>query len=299
MIFLALAVACSLSIGMIFKYAGRVGMDRIELLTANYLAAVIVGLGLLVLEGVEGRFAWSPGVLAIGGVTGALFIAGFFLLSLATDLAGMGLAVGVMRVSVVIPFLASWLIWGETPSLAQAVGLLLAAAAFFLIARKDVPTARVAPAPVEPDGAVAPESVRTFGVLALVFLAGGLVDTMMKTFEETFAANNSQAFFLLMVFGVAFVIGLGIRAHAYARGARPQATTIAAGLVLGVVNYGSAEFLLRAIGVLSGPFVFPANNIAIVVGAALLGVLFWREHLSRLNWLGLLLACVALYLLNF
>ena len=69
-------------------------------------------------------------------------------------------------------------------------------------------------------------------------------------------------------------------------------------MLLGIVNYGSVEFLLRAIRQLSGPFVFPANHIALVIGAALLGVYVWGEHLSRLNWIGLALAAVALVLLN-
>lgn len=296
MIYLALAVACSLGIGMIFKVAGRRRMDRIELLTANYLAAVAVAIPLLYFDGGAGAgLDLSRGLLALGSITGALFIAGFFLLSLATDLAGMGLAVGVMRVSVVVPFVASWLIWDEVPSVAQGAGLVLAGIAFFMIARKDRPET---PALMPAGGSdVAP--LKVFGVLALVFLTGGLVDTMMKTFDEGYGADNSRALFLLLIFGVAFLIGLVIKLRDYRRGDRPEPRTLLWGALLGVVNYGSVEFLLGAIRVLSGPFVFPANNIAIVIGAALLGVFFWHERLSRLNWLGLVMASIALVLLNF
>jgi multidrug transporter EmrE-like cation transporter len=45
--------------------------------------------------------------------------------------------------------------------------------------------------------------------------------------------------------------------------------------------------------------VFPTNSVAIVIGAALIGSLVWKEALSRSNWIGVGLAAAALLLLNF
>lgn len=320
MLYLVLAVVCSVSIGMIFKYAGREGMDRVALLTANYAAAVGVAVIILAagVRDVSGGLVLSPSLIALGVGTGALLIFGFFVLSLATDVAGMSLAIGVMRVSVVIPFLASWFIWSEEPSLFQIVGLVLASIAFFLIARthRDEPRNEATPVPVATEGPVeggpaatspAPQpdeptdysAERVFGVLALVFLSGGAVDVTMKTFEETFGAISSRVLFLLLAFGIAFLIGLAIVLWRGLReGAWPEPRTVAWGVGLGVINYGSLEFILRAIEALPGTFVFPVNNIAIVILAALVGVLVWKEHLTRYNQWGLALAVVALVLLN-
>jgi drug/metabolite transporter (DMT)-like permease len=216
----------------------------------------------------------------------------------------MSLAIGVMRVSVMIPFLASWLVWAEAPTLAQGTGMALAAVAFFLIARKER-----TPKPVAAGGGatlsaqstpmLASVDWRAFGVLGLTFLSGGMVDVSMKLFEEGFGAENSRVLFLLMAFGVAFVIGaviVGVRG--LRRGVWPTGRTVGWGVLLGVINYGSLEFLLRAIEVLPGVFVFPANNIAIMVLAALLGVYLWGEQLSRANRIGLGLAVIALILLR-
>ena len=317
MLFLFLAVLCSLAIGMIFKYAGREKMDRIALLTVNYAAAVGVA-GVLLSMGrrtTETGLTWSPSLLLLGVGTGALLIAGFFVLMLATDVAGMSLAIGVMRVSVVIPFLASWLIWNEVPSPAQGIGMVLAGAAFFLIARQSPAqqavlaranaAARTSASPTgdhplpPPSPAESTSTTRVFGVLALTFMMGGAVDVTMKTFEETFGADNSRVLFLLLAFGVSFLIGAAI---VIARGIRdgdwPDARTTAWGIGLGIINYGSLEFILRAIERLPGTVVFPVNNIAIVILAAVLGVVVWKETLSRLNRIGLGLAVVALLLLN-
>ena len=323
MVYLALAVGCSLAIGMIFKYAGRATMDRTALLTVNYLAAVAVAGGLLSLgtrtpsEGL----VFSPTLIGLGVGTGALLIAGFFVLSVATDVAGMSLAIGVMRVSVVIPFLVSWLVWNETPTLGQGIGLVLASGAFFMIARKESELAPVpagvgaevgaepdSPSSALPDPSAVTDAVSTaveetdpkvFGVLALTFLSGGAVDVTMKTFEEVYGADSSRVLFLLLAFGIAFLIGLvvvlwrGLRKEIW-----PDRRTILWGVILGVINYGSLEFILRAIEQLPGTVVFPLNNIAIVVLAAVLGVYVWDERLSTTNRVGLGLAVVALVLLN-
>ena len=302
MLDLVLAVLCSVSIGVIFKHTGRKGVDRTTLLTVNYAAAVGVAAVLLLFGGrAAGELSWSPALLGLAGGVGTLLIAGFFLLSYATDVAGMALAIGVMRVSVVLPFLASWLVWEEVPSAFQGVGMGLAALAFFLIAQKHrAPKA----APAGPAGSLR-ERLRevdghAFGVLALTFLAGGGVDLSMKAFEEAFGGANSRVLFLLLAFGVAFLVGgliLAVRGLWWGRWPAPAA--VGWGLLLGVVNYGSLEFLLRAIAALPGPFVFPANNIAIMVLAAALGVAVWNERLTPANRWGLGLASLALVLLRF
>ncbi|MEL6615884.1 MAG: hypothetical protein AAFQ43_09110, partial [Bacteroidota bacterium] len=216
-------------------------------------------------------------------------------------LAGMGLAAGVMRLSVVIPVIASWAIWGEMPAPLQFVGLALAGGAFVLVSRPaDTATRGPVPSP-EASGEEAGSAedgvsaAKTAGVLALLFLSGGLVDTLMKAFDEGFAATVDKSLFLLFVFGVAFAVGAAVVvANGIRTGEWPARAVWGWGILLGVINYGSADFLLRAVAELSGPVVFPANSVAIVLGAALLGWAVWKERLSRANLAGLGLAVVAL-----
>ncbi len=312
MLFLALAVACSLGIAMVFKLAERREYDRTALLTVNYAAASILAIALQDPGQAE---AITPGLVALGVGQGVLFIVGFWLFSLAIRLAGMGLAAGVMRLSVVIPVLASWAIWGEMPAALQFVGLALAGGAFVLVSRPasgDAPASGNAPEAVrgpaaldaaeDVAGDVAPEADgtdasggKTALVLGLLFLSGGLVDTLMKAFDEGFAATVDKSLFLLFVFGVAFAVGAAVVVATGVRTGRwPRREVVGWGIALGLINYASADFLLRAVAVLSGPVVFPANSVAIVLGAALLGWVIWKERLSRANLAGLALAVVAL-----
>lgn len=298
MLWLVLAVSCNLAIAMLFKYSERRGLDRAVLLTVNYavasiLAAVFVFTG----EGGPAVLRGGLGLPALSIGTGVLFIGGYYLFAYSIREAGMGLATGIVKIAVVLPVLASWVIWKEVPSSLQMAGLVLAGAAFFLIAQPGASAGLPRGAPHKPG------RLRMAGILGLLFLSGGLVDIAMKTFGEVYASTNSRSLFLLFVFsaaflvGVGFVLGKGIRTPRTVVPLRGERSVYGWGLVLGLVNYGSAAFILGAIDELPGPFVFPVNNIAIVVGAAALGVGVWGERLSKTNWTGLAMAAAALALL--
>ncbi|MDX1438288.1 MAG: EamA family transporter [Rubricoccaceae bacterium] len=291
MVWLLLSVVCNLAIAMIFKISEKKDLDRTALLTVNYAVAGLIAGVLIAVEGARQSVHVSTGLVVLGMSTGALFIAGFYVFSYAIRETGMGLATGVMRIAVVLPVLASWLIWNEQPLDRQLVGLGIACVAFFLIGKQTNGKPRTTTLGVKPSG-------RSLAVLALLFLAGGLVDVAMKAFSELFSPANSEALFLVFVFWVAFTIGFVVVLGRWVRTRESlQSGILGLGVGLGIANYGSAAFILKAITELPGPFVFPANSIAIVAGAALLGAFFWKERYSGWNILGLTCAVVSLVLL--
>ena len=299
MVFLALAVACSTAIAVIFKLTeGR--YDRIALVTVNYAAAVVVALVLLAIDPpARGLTADGP-LIVLGCVLGFLFIAGFGLFSKAIGVAGISLATATMRLSVAVPFLASWFVWHEVPTSGQTCGLLRAGGAFLLISRPSAPASAANLVP-EPTGSRRPSAPLAAAILlALLFIAGGLVDTSLKVFEEEFAAENSRSLFLLVVFGVALLFGgMLVGARRLRSGVWPKPGVVPWGVVLGLVNYGSAEFMLLALRDVPGTVAFPVNNVAVVALATFLGIAFWSERPSRANRVGLVLAIIALALLAF
>ena len=300
MLFLLLAVACSLGIAVIFKLAERRDYDRTALLTVNYAAAAVLA---LVLVGAEPPGALDAGLVLLGIAEGVLFIVGFWLFSLAIREAGMGIAAGVMRLSVVVPVLVSWAVWREVPTALQLVGLALGGVAFFLIARPAAEAPGKLGPPADADGAAdGPADGTADGtsgaavlVLAALFVCGGLVDVCLKAFDTGYGDAVPASTFLLFVFGVAFALGLAVvLRQGLSGGGWPSRAVVVWGVVLGVVNYGSADFILRAVSSLSGPVVFPVNSVSIVLGAALIGRFVWGERFTRANVAGLGVAAVAL-----
>jgi multidrug transporter EmrE-like cation transporter len=68
---------------------------------------------------------------------------------------------------------------------------------------------------------------------------------------------------------------------------------------LGVPNYFSIHFLLLAFQESSwdSSVLIPVNNIGIVVTSAAVGLIFYRERYSLLNWIGLGMSIAAIALI--
>ena len=77
--------------------------------------------------------------------------------------------------------------------------------------------------------------------------------------------------------------------------------SIQAGILLGVPNYFSIYFLLKAIGSYSesSALVFGLNNIGIVILSTLLSMLIFKETLSRGNKIGIAMALLSIVLIAY
>jgi len=70
-----------------------------------------------------------------------------------------------------------------------------------------------------------------------------------------------------------------------------------AGVLMGLLNWWSTVFLMKALSQYDSLVFFPIFNASIVTIAALNGVLFFKERLRWINWLGIGLAVIAIILI--
>ena len=70
------------------------------------------------------------------------------------------------------------------------------------------------------------------------------------------------------------------------------------GILLGVPNYFSASFLLKALNDIPAVIAFPTFSVATVVVISMTGLLVFKEKLSKKQWIGMGLILIALVLLN-
>ena len=70
------------------------------------------------------------------------------------------------------------------------------------------------------------------------------------------------------------------------------------GILLGVPNYFSASFLLKALNDIAAVIVFPTFSVATVVVISMTGMLVFKEKLSKKQWIAMGLILAALVLLN-
>jgi len=81
--------------------------------------------------------------------------------------------------------------------------------------------------------------------------------------------------------------------------------TLIWGIGLGISNYGSLYFLIKALNYknmlgesMNGSIVFGINNLGVIALSVLIGLLVFKEKFLKINWIGIVLSCIAIYILS-
>jgi drug/metabolite transporter (DMT)-like permease len=275
-VWLLLAVAMSSSIAVAFRVTERANLDRYAVTAANYVVACAVA-G-VVLARADAPFApaalrWA---VPVGLAAGVVFFLSFVLYQVGVRRHGVALAGAAAKLGVVVPAAASLALFAERPSPAQWAGLAAALLAVPLLAR---PTR--GGSPLHP------------ALLCLLVLSG-LAEFSNKIYEWRGALEH-RALFLLAVFGTAFLCA----ATAAAVRRRPVTWREAlAGVAVGVPNFFSSYFLIRALAGLPAAAVFPAFGAGTIVVLSLVGALAFGERIGRREAAVLVLAAAGVALLG-
>ena len=135
-----------------------------------------------------------------------------------------------------------------------------------------------------------------------LFLGSGLSDTYINYLQHTSISEDNIPLFSACVFGFAGIIGMIILGGKALRNQlQLDPKSIFAGTVLGLANYASLYYIIKALqspNMESSTF-FTINNVAIVMISTIIGLWFFKEHLTKRNWTGIGMALIAIYLVTF
>ncbi|NER11051.1 EamA-like transporter family protein [Muriicola jejuensis] len=283
MIDLGLSILCSSLIFVIFKLYPRFRVQTLYAIIFNYITACLVGLTLIEngtdLTQVIGK-SWFPGTVLMG----VLFIVIFNLMARTSQTLGVSVASVATKMSLAIPVVLGVFLYGEELGLLKVVGVLLALFAVYFTSVKN---------------AHLPLNRKLIYLPALVFLGSGIIDASIQYFEQNVLSAGEFPLFSSMVFASAACCGLiFVSLRAIREKVHIDARSILGGIALGVPNFFSIYFLLRALQneVLNSASVFTVNNVAIVMFSTLLGIVLFREKLSGKNWFGIALAILSILL---
>jgi drug/metabolite transporter (DMT)-like permease len=222
---------------------------------------------------------WFYAAIALG----FLFITIFNVMALTAQKNGLSVASVASKMSVIIPILFGISIYNESIGYQKVLGILLALVAVYLTSAKP-----------KKNGTTISKSIY---LPIILFLGSGIIDTSVNHY----APKGNMALFLSLIFGMAGVIGLIIISINHLKSkSRFNFKSIPFGFALGLVNYCSMYFLLKALRVngLETSSVFTINNVAIVAFSTLVGLLLFKESISKKNWIGILIAIVAILLVT-
>jgi len=287
--FLLLCILSSTGIFIIFKILDRLSIPSFPVIVINYLTATLLGFlinaGEVSLDSLR-QTGWLPMSMLIG----VMFILMFFLIAFSSQKAGISVTTVASKMSVVFPIAFSMILdSSDHLTLIKALAIAVAFGGVLLTIYK--------PEKGKLDRAVV-------YIPLLLFVGMGVVDSLVKLAQHRHVMDADTALFSAILFLNAFLTGL--LAMLFYRKDNKQfarGTTWFWGLLLGTVNFGSIFFLVRTLNYesaagrsMDGSVVFGANNISIVALSVLAGFLVFREKLSALNWVGIVLSALALLL---
>ncbi len=284
--FFFLSVFCSALNHLIFKTFQRVHVAVLPAVTVNYLVCVVIGRTAWSGAGPSGGFAPWQGYAAGQGL---LLIGSFLLMAVTTQKSGVAAAALASRLSIVIPVLLAFFLYGDAAGPLKLTGVAGALAALFLSSMET----RGAPRPAGKGARLLPLC------LALMF---GANLTLAKYAQAHVLDDDLYHGYLALAFAAAFLIGLvaltGMRLSGV--GSRPTLKDAGAGVILGVNNYGSVYFLIKTLAQpgWESSVVFPAISVSVVALSFLGGVALFKERLSRPRILALAVGVGAIVCMN-
>ncbi|MGA9238861.1 EamA family transporter [Robiginitalea sp.] len=281
------SICCSSIIFIVFKLFKTYKADTFHAIIVNYFTAL--GVGLLVnqepiLFEELAQKTWLTGAILLG----AFFILIFNLMAATSQNLGVSVASVATKMSLAIPVIAGLILYEEHLNTMQFIGIGLALFAVYFTAYKE-----------KREGLNA--ELRTMILPLLVFLGSGIIDTSIKYLQHTMIPENEYSLFSAVVFGFAGLTGILVLLFKNPKTlTRLRPVNILGGVALGIPNFFSIYFLLRALKFdgLNSASVFTLNNVAIVMLTTLLGIVLFRESLSRKNWMGILLAIISILLIS-
>lgn len=281
MIYIILSICCSVTVAVLLKLAKRYQISIIQAVTVNYLTAFI--LCFLCFKSdvslVTSTAPWSI-YIALAVLLPSIF------LFLAASIKRLGIVKTdiAQRLSLFIPILAAYFIFKEDFNQYKLIGLIVGFPAIFLTFIRKTERQPTAGNWIYP---------------IMVFLGFGIIDVLFKQIALYKAIPYTTSLFV--VFCLSFVVSVVVVAVMAGSGkTKIQLVNLACGVILGLFNFGNILFYLKAHQALAKnpSTVFAAMNLGVIVLGSLVGLIVFREKLSRLNYLGIILAIAAVILIT-
>ena len=276
------SIICSVGVSILFKLARRYQLDIGQAVVINYLTAILLCLLLLRPDPMSVLSGNTP--FWVLGSLGILLPSVFVIMGKAVEQAGIVRSDAAQRLSLLIPLLAAVLIFGETISGTKGYGIGVALLALLcLLSRPKTVTNTL----------TQPHNNHASLWLFVVWVGYGVIDILFKQLSK---AGAQFAGSLVVSFGIA---GMVMLCWLLLQRTRWSRRSLLSGLLLGALNFSNIYFYIRAHQHYSEnpTLVFSAMNIGVISLGTLIGAGFFKEKLSWLNIVGIILAVAAILLL--
>ena len=291
MIFIVLSILSSAAIYVIFKFLDRFKIGTFNVIIINYITAATLGI-LLTKTNTDiypiFKNAWFPYSIIIG----ILFIMMFVVIAKSSQVVGIAITTISNKMSVIIPIAVSIIIDPlDVLTNYKAIGIILAILAVLLSVY------RKRKVEFDPGNIYLP---------IILFLGMGLVNSIVKYAQQYHVADDVLPLFTVILFAMAAISGLItklLRKTPFKELLDKKA--LLWGISLGISNYGSLYFLIKALNyknslgnTIDGSIVFGINNLGVIALSVIIGLIVFKEKFLKINWIGIIISFFAIYILS-
>jgi drug/metabolite transporter (DMT)-like permease len=277
-------------LGIIFVYFNKYKIDIFQAIVFNYWVCVITG-SLVLGDFPIHTNALQSNWFKMAIVMGVLFISVFNLIGISSVLVGATITQTANKLSLAIPVIVSYFLYHENISLLKIIGILLALIAVIFTMSKNT------------NGEKKKISLWEFSLPIILFISSGVIDSLTKYVQNKYLTTEViSKSYIITGFMVAASIGTVILFFLYITQRKKfEFKNVLAGIILGVPNYFSIYYLIKALQnkSLNSSATIPINNIGVLFLVSIFGIFIFKEKLTRLNYIGLgltLLAIVFIFL---
>lgn len=272
---------------IIFKFFNKYKVDNLQALIVNYITAGTLGV-LNSEKAITFDYVINSPWLYQAMIVGSLFIIVFNLYATGTQKVGIAITTVANKMSLVIPVaIAIYVYPNANISIWTIIAFVLALLGIYLSSTKN--------------------GKLTFNkqyvwLIVLVFVGQGIADSVFNYAQKTSIGEGESPAFFSVLFMMAALCGVLILVgESLKKKIKISYKNIIGGIVLGIPNYGSLIYFFKALDSsgLHPSVVFPIVSMGVVVLSAIIGIIFYKETLSRSNWLGIVSSVLAIALITF
>ena len=258
MIYLFLSILCSVAVANLLKlFSKKEPVSGLYIFLGNYLVASVIGW----LFTINSEFSIHPSDILISGVSGLFFLMGFIYYLKNISKNGLSISVSTFRMSLIIPISGSMVIFHEFLSIVNYLGIILIVLSFLLLGSE--------------------KKKYDLLLLTILFFIAGFADFFPKIYKH-YGNHNPDSVFLMLNFIFAFFFNI---LFIILKRTKFSTLSFFFGLLLGIPNFFTAFFLMKAFNTVAGTMAYPVLSSSIVILTMATDYFIWKKRFTKKEYL--------------
>ncbi|MDO5652156.1 MAG: EamA/RhaT family transporter [Moraxella sp.] len=308
MSFLIFAIIASVCVSIFLKMVRGYQWDIAQAILVNYTTALCLCFWLLKPDFSKGVMTTGQG-LGIVMALGLLLPSVFIIMAKAVQIAGIVKSDAAQRLALFLPILAAFVLFGEMITLPKVLGVLLAFVALICLVYK--------PSDDNEDNITENDITQIKNInnnqrvllfnhvklnqelsqthasaliLLGVWLGYGVIDILFKQMSKQ---GNAFSGTLFISFGLAWCVML---IYLLINKTKWHGKSLISGILLGVLNFFNILFYIKAHQSFKDDptLVFAGMNIGVISLGAVVGLIIFKEKLTKINLIGIVIGMIAI-----